>query len=104
MCAGSSVGSLGAIIGLRATDYDQGNMLVAVTAVGFALVSPVFYALDRLPRPLQFVAMLSPLTHATTLLRTMVDGDPVSLGTLMLIGILAFVYNIASYRMLRWQG
>lgn len=103
VCAASAIGGLGAAMAFRARDFDRGNTVVAIAALGLAAASPVFYELSDLPALLRPVAMLSPFTHIAPLLRALFDGDPVPPTALAVTLVLAVVINAASYCLARWQ-
>lgn len=103
VCAGTSIGGLGAVIAFRARDFDLGNTLVAISALGLAAGSPVFYDIDALPRLLHPLAWASPFTHIAPLLRATLAGAEVPIAPLAATLLLAVVLNAASYRYSRWS-
>lgn len=104
LCAASAIGGLGAVMASRAPDFDRGNTLVAVAALGLTMASPVFYAIQDLPLVLQPVAWLSPFTHVAPLLRALLVGAPLPGEALLGLLALAIALNGLSYRLLRWQA
>ncbi len=102
VCAGTAIGGLGAAIAFRAMDFDAGNTIVAISALGLAAASPVFYDIAALPGPLHPLAWCSPFTHVAPLLRASLAGAAVPLAPLLATLALAAVLNAASYRLARW--
>jgi len=104
ICAGSAIGGLGAALAFSARDFDAGNTAVAISAIGLAVASPVFYEITALPWALRPVAWLSPFTHIAPLLRAAIAGAPIPGAALAATLALALVLNALSYRLARWQG
>jgi len=103
VCAGSAIGGLGAVMAFRAPDFDAGNTVVGIAAIGLAVASPVFYDIDALPAVLHPVAWLSPFTHVAPLLRAVLAGEALPAGPLAATVAVAAAYNALSYRFARWQ-
>ena len=104
VCAGAAIGGLGAAIAFRARDFDAGNTLVAIAALGLAAASPVFYEISALPAVLQPIAWCSPFTHVAALLRAALAGAAIPLGSLAALLLLAAGIHVASYRLARWSA
>jgi len=104
LCAASAIGGLAAVLALSVADFDQGNVVITIAAVGLALASPVFYQLSDLPLLLQPVALLSPFTHVAPLVRALVDGRPLPPGALAGTVALAVAVNAVSYRLVPWRA
>ena len=92
-----------AALAFAARDFDGGNTAVAISAIGLAVASPVFYELDALPPLLQPLAWLSPFTHVAPLLRAVLAGSSVPAGSFAATLALGLALNVLSYRMARWQ-
>ena len=103
LCAGTAIGGLGAAIAFRARDFDVGNTIIAICALGLAAVSPVFYDIAVLPSLLQPLAWCSPFTHIATLLRAALAGNPIPTEALIVTLVLSAALNIISYRLARWS-
>jgi len=104
LCAGASLGALGAAIASRARDFDSGNTLLLVLSMGLAFLSPVFYPAALLPAPLQALAWLSPFTHVAPVLRSLFAAEALPLGSLLASVALAALFSAASLRALRWEA
>jgi ABC-type polysaccharide/polyol phosphate export permease len=103
LLAGAAMGGLATAIAFRAPGFDEGNTAVAMTALGLAAASPVFYDIDALPRLLHPVAWLSPFTHVAPLLRAVLAGQPPPPVPLVATGVLAVALVVAGYRLARWS-
>ena len=102
--AGAAIGSLGALMAFRANSFDAGNTVIAMSALGLALVSPVFYEVSALPGLLQPLAWLSPFTGIGELLRAMIFDAPLPLGALAWTVVSAILWASLSYRMIDWPS
>ncbi len=102
--AGASIGALGALLAFRARDFDSGNTTIAMAALGFALVSPVFYEVSALPALLQPVAWLSPFTGVAEILRTALAAGAFPLAALVWTLACAVLWGALSYRLIEWPS
>lgn len=100
---GIAIGGLATLIAFRARDFDGGNTRIAITALGLAGASPVFYDIHALPWVLHPVAWLSPFTHIAPLLRAVLAGQPPPLVPLIGTAALAIALNAAAHRFARWS-
>jgi ABC-type polysaccharide/polyol phosphate export permease len=101
--AGSALGALGAVAGLRTRDLQSGADVIATLSLAVAAVSPVFYSIDRLPVPLQWIAQLSPPTHLAAILRALMLGNAAPVSSILSTLVLAAVLGFCAYRMMRWH-
>ena len=61
---GLTLPGLAVLIATHARTAQAGYMLCSTVGILVVLVSPIFYPIERLPEVLQWLAQLSPFTHA----------------------------------------
>jgi ABC-type multidrug transport system permease subunit len=98
-----SLSGLAIAIGTRAPSEDAGRLLASGLGILIAMFSPVYYELARLPEALQWLARLSPYTHAAVLLNGLLDGrglDQQSAVWLVAVAALLVVVGVGG---MRWR-
>lgn len=103
VCAGSALGGLGAALATRAVDFPTGGDNVALAGYALTFVSPVFWDAAGLPLPVRLVTWISPFTHVADLMRAVVAGAALPGAALGATLAMAALFNVVSYRLVRWQ-
>jgi ABC-type polysaccharide/polyol phosphate export permease len=100
---GTTFAGIGAAVAARANDLDWGGTMLTVGTIGFGVLSPVFYELERLPSWAQPIAWLSPYTHSAVQFRAMLSASDTPLLSVIATLILCVAYNYLGYRQLEWN-
>lgn len=98
-----SMTSLGLLIGSWAPSWETGGMLSQLAGLVLALMSPVFYPIDRLPLAIRWVAYVSPYTYAGVAMRRSMSGDADVLAPAVILAILAAAAFVFGVRGFRWR-
>jgi len=101
--ASLSMAGISVIIATRAPGMEAGSMLANVFGILVVLLSPIYYPMERLPEGMQWVARLSPFTHAGEAVNRILSGEGgflPSAGALVLITIVTMTMGVAG---LRWR-
>ncbi len=75
LLAAVSMTGIAVVIGTWAPSVESGNMLANTVGILVVILSPVYYPIDRLSEWLQWVARLSPYTHAGTAINRILEGE-----------------------------
>lgn len=70
-----SMTGMGVVIGTWAPSAELGNMLANTFGILVIILSPVYYPIDRLSEWLQWLARLSPYTHAGEAINRVLSGQ-----------------------------
>jgi ABC-type multidrug transport system permease subunit len=98
-----STAGMSVIIATRAPGLEAGSMLSNVFGILIVLLSPIYYPVERLPEWLQWLARLSPFTHAGEAVNRILSGEGgfmPSAAALLVITVVTATVGIAG---LRWQ-
>ena len=80
-----------------------GNMLVQMIGIAVVFISPVFYPIERLPEVLQWLASLSPFTHAgQAFLEVLEGGLSILVPVVILLAFMVVTNALGIYKM-RWR-
>jgi len=91
------------LIATHVRTAQSGYMLSSAVGILVVLVSPIFYPIDRLPEWLQWVARLSPFTHAGQAFReVLTGGSSVLLPVVVLLAFMVVTNGLGIARM-RWR-
>lgn len=101
--AAAALAGIGVAVGARVKDLDAGWTVLNIGTIAFALASPVLYEITELPGWARPVAWISPFTHASVQIESVLQGSAIPgtavLGTL----VLCTAYTLLGYRMLEWR-
>lgn len=98
-----STTGLGVILATWSPTMEVGNMLANVVGIMLTLLSPVYYPIQRLPEWLQWVARLSPYTHAGAAVDRILAGRGGFQDQALLLLAIAAVAIVAGIAGLRWR-
>lgn len=73
--SGLAMGAIGGAIAVSASQFKQGYTWLSSAAVGLTFLSPVLYPREALIEPIQTLMLISPLTHAATLMQSTFAGE-----------------------------
>ncbi|MBN1857115.1 MAG: ABC transporter permease [Dehalococcoidia bacterium] len=100
---GASLTGFAVLIATNARTASSGALLANTLGVLVALLSPVFYPIERLPEVLQLVAHLSPFTYAgQAFTEVLSGGSSVLLPSLILLGFMLVTTTLGIVKM-RWR-
>ena len=83
--------------------FPRGGNAIAIAGFGLSFISPVYWDASGLPLPVQALTWLSPFTHVAELVRAVIAGGALPLGAVAGTVALGVVFNVVSYRLVRWQ-
>ena len=91
------------IIATYARTAQTGYMLTNVAGIMVVFISPIFYPVERLPQWLQWLAQVSPFTHAATAFREVLTGGSDILGPVLVMVAVMVVTNTLGILKMRWR-
>jgi hypothetical protein len=101
--AGGSLSGLAAVIAVRASTFDKGLTLLALCAVGIALMSPLYYSFEAVPRWLQPLLLLSPYTYLPPQIIAVIEGRWLPVSSMLAAALLGISFNVIGYRSFDWS-
>jgi ABC-type polysaccharide/polyol phosphate export permease len=81
----------------------MGNMLTQTIGIIVIFISPIFYPIERLPEVLQWLARLSPFTHAGQAFYEVLSGGSSILGQVVILLAFMVVTNALGIAKMRWR-
>ena len=78
-------------------------MLTNVVGIMVVFISPIFYPVERLPQWLQWLAQVSPFTHAATAFREVLTGGSDILAPVLVMVAVMVVTNTLGILKMRWR-
>lgn len=98
-----SMTGIAIVIGTWSSTMEAGNMLANTFGIIVVMLSPVYYPIERLPEWLEWVARLSPYTHAGRAINSVLSGEGgFGVEMLILTGITAVGLTVGALG-LRWH-
>ena len=91
------------LIATHVRTAQAGYMLSSTVGILVVLVSPIFYPIERLPEWLQWVARISPFTHAGQAFREVLTGGSSILGPVLVLLVFMVATNILGITRMRWR-
>lgn len=101
--AALSTAGMSVIIATRAPGLEAGSMLANVFGILIVLLSPIYYPMERLPEGMQWVARLSPFTHAGEAVNRILSGEGGFLPSALALMAITVVTTTVGIAGLRWQ-
>jgi ABC-type polysaccharide/polyol phosphate export permease len=98
-----AIGGLGAVIGIRARSAEGGEAALAISAIALSLVTPVFYSVSDSAPWIQALAMLSPLTSVSSVMASLLRGEPPATGAIVGTAVSALAWTALAYRKFEWK-
>jgi len=91
------------LIATHVRTAQAGYMLSSTVGTLIVLVSPIFYPIERLPEWLQWVARVSPFTHAGQAFHEVLAGGSSILLPMAILLVFMVVTNILGITRMRWR-
>ena len=91
------------LIATHVRTAQAGYMLSSTVGILVVLVSPIFYPIERLPEWLQWVARVSPFTHAGQAFREVLTGGSSVLVPVLILLVFMAATNILGITRMRWR-
>jgi ABC-type multidrug transport system permease subunit len=91
------------LIATHVRTAQAGYMLSSTVGILVVLVSPIFYPIERLPEWLQWVARISPFTHAGQAFREVLTGGSSILVPVVVLLVFMVATNILGITRMRWR-
>lgn len=91
------------LIATYAKTAQAGNMLTNTVGIIVVFLSPIFYPIERLPEVLQWLARLSPFTHAGQAFYEVLSGGSAILGQVVILLAFMVVTNALGIAKMRWR-
>lgn len=101
--AALSTAGISVIIATRAPGMEAGNMLANVFGILIVLLSPIYYPMERLPEGLQWLARLSPFTHAGEAVNRILSDEGGFLPSALALLAITVVTGTIGIAGLRWR-
>lgn len=101
LISGATLGAIGMCIGLSVKSFGMGDIIVNVSGMLLAVVSPVFYPATALPGIARPLAALSPYTHIAAVASALAAGRPAPESALWALSLLAIIALVLAGRQLR---
>lgn len=98
-----SMTGIGLLIGSWAPSWETGGMLAQLIGLVLALMSPVFYPIDRIPEAIRWIAYVSPYTNAGIAVRDVLSDSSVALLPAAMLAIMAVTAFILGVKGFRWR-
>jgi ABC-type polysaccharide/polyol phosphate export permease len=98
-----SLPGIAVIIATWARTAQTGYMLTNVIGIMVAFMSPVFYPVERLPEWLQWLAQVSPFTHAAVAFREVLTGGTDILAPVLVMVAVMIVTLTFGILKMRWR-
>jgi len=94
---------LAVLIATHVRTAQAGYMLCSTVGILVTLVSPVFYPIERLPEWVQWVARISPFTHAGQAFREVLTGGSSVLVPVLVLLVFMVLTNVLGIARMRWR-
>lgn len=100
---GLTLPGLAVLIATHAKTAQAGYMLCSTVGILIVLISPIFYPIERLPEWLQWVARLSPFTHAGQAFTEVLSGGSSVLVPVLILVVFMIATNALGIIKMRWR-
>lgn len=98
-----SMTGIAVILATWSPSMEAGNMLANVFGILVVLLSPVYYPIERLPHAMQWVARLSPYTHAGEAVDHILSGQGGFFVEALILAAITAVATTIGVAGLRWR-
>jgi len=98
-----SLAGIAVVIATRSPGLESGGMFASAAGILVVLLSPVYYPIERLPEWMQWVAQLSPYTHAGAAVNDILSGEGGFAQDLVILALITVVASALGIAGLRWS-
>jgi len=103
LMTGVALTGFAVLIATHVRTAQAGNMLTNTVGILIVFVSPIFYPIERLPEALQWLARLSPFTHACQAFLEVLEGGLSVLVPVVILFAFMVVTNALGIYKMRWR-
>ncbi len=103
LMTGAALTGFAVLIATYSRTAQMGNMLTQTIGIIVIFVSPIFYPIERLPEVLQWLARLSPFTHAGQAFYEVLSGGSSILAQVLILLAFMVVTNTLGIAKMRWR-